>query len=390
MTLRLRNSSARTLWLRAQRLAQASDQSDQPEPFGDGPPATQAAIEHLGYVQIDTINVIERCHHHILYNRIPRYRRADLEVAQAKDKSVFEYWTHALSYLPTRDFSHYVRDMKQTALHPGPFLQKVPAEDLRKLLRLIRKEGPISIRDIKDEVLIEKDHLWASRKPSKRALQFGFYSGRLVISSREGMLKKYELTTRHFAWPKLPRPASQTETLEYHLNRALRAQAFVSLRSIVKSTALRQKLLPLIHKKVAAKELVEVQIEGYEKQPHWLLPETWHEAQTLKPTGPRGPVHILSPFDPLVIQRDRLKGIFSYEHLFEAYIPASKRKLGYFALPILQGDQIVAAIDLKTDRQAGRLLVQKWTWLPSRSTRQSKTAIESALHLFEKFQLAKQ
>ena len=97
---------ARRIWLRAQRL-------DEPAPFGDGPAATRAAVEHLGYVQIDTINVIERCHHHILYTRIPGYRRDDLRQAQSVDKTVFEYWTHALSYVPTRDMRFFVGAMKQ-------------------------------------------------------------------------------------------------------------------------------------------------------------------------------------------------------------------------------------------------------------------------------------
>src|SRR3569832_1361047 len=92
---------ARAIWLHAHRL-------DTRVPFGKGPGAVQAAIEQLGDVQIDTINVIERCHHHILYTRIPAYRRADLRQAQSTDKSVFEYWTHALSYVPSRDFRFFV------------------------------------------------------------------------------------------------------------------------------------------------------------------------------------------------------------------------------------------------------------------------------------------
>src|SRR6195952_4214572 len=101
----LTKSEARRIWLRAQRL-------DTLAPFGDGPEATAAAVEHLGYVQIDTINVIERCHHHILFSRIPNYRRADLRQAQSVDKSVFEYWTHALSYVPSKDFRFFIPDMK--------------------------------------------------------------------------------------------------------------------------------------------------------------------------------------------------------------------------------------------------------------------------------------
>src|SRR3569623_3637978 len=97
---------ARAHWLHAQRL-------DVREPFGKGPSAVQAAIEHLGYVQIDTINVIERCHHHILFSRIPAYRRADLRQAQSVDRSVFEYWTHALSYVPANDFRFFLPAMRE-------------------------------------------------------------------------------------------------------------------------------------------------------------------------------------------------------------------------------------------------------------------------------------
>src|SRR5690349_24514470 len=105
-------SQARAIWLRAQRL-------DSSAPFGDGPEATLAAVKHLGYVQIDTIHVIERCHHQILFTRIPDYRRSHLHQAQTVDKTVFEYWTHALSYVPTRDLRFYLNAMKRSARRPG-------------------------------------------------------------------------------------------------------------------------------------------------------------------------------------------------------------------------------------------------------------------------------
>src|SRR5258708_11267957 len=97
----LDKARARRIWLRAQRL-------DTGTPFGDGPEATRAAVEHLGYVQIDTINVIERCHHHILYSRIPGYQRAHLRQAQSVDKTVLEYWTHTMSYEPTHDMRFFL------------------------------------------------------------------------------------------------------------------------------------------------------------------------------------------------------------------------------------------------------------------------------------------
>ena len=124
----LSKADARRIWLNAQRL-------DTDAPFGDGPAATRAAVEHLGYVQIDTINVIERCHHHILYTRIPGYQREHLRQAQSVDKSVFEYWTHALSYLPTEDMRFYVNAMKRHWHRRSVWFTAAKKADLRKLLR---------------------------------------------------------------------------------------------------------------------------------------------------------------------------------------------------------------------------------------------------------------
>jgi uncharacterized protein len=374
----LSKPQARRLWLHAQRLDAAA-------PFGGGPAATRAAVEHLGYVQIDTINVIERCHHHILYSRIPAYQREHLRQAQTVDKTVFEYWTHALSYLPTRDLPFFVGAMKSRSLRPHSWYAAVTKEEMRKVLRRIRKNGALTIRDIDDDVLVEKDHEWASRKPSKRALQLAFYSGALTISERIGMLKTYELMDRHFAWEKRPRPASERAIVEYLLERALRSQGIVSLDSICYQDAPRKAAMRrLIEARVRHKELAPVKVEGAEKVELWALPEALEMA-----AGPAGElVHILSPFDPLIIQRKRLTLFFDYEHRFEAYVPKEKRVFGYFALPVLVGDDIVAAIDLKTDRAKQALLVQKWNWVGHGSPRAHKKQIEEALHRFERFQLA--
>src|SRR6202163_885774 len=221
----LTKAAARRICLRAQRL-------DTQAPFGEGPQATAAAVEHLGYVQIDTINVIERCHHHILWNRIPEYRRADLRQAQSVDKSVFEYWTHALSYVPAKDFHFFIPAVEPHKREGQKWFASVSAADMRKVLRLIRRDGALTIRDIDDDVLVDKEQLWASRKPSKRALQLAFYTGVLTISERNGMLKSYELMARHFGWDKPPKGASPRDVTSYLLERALRAQGVVSLDSI--------------------------------------------------------------------------------------------------------------------------------------------------------------
>jgi uncharacterized protein YcaQ len=373
-------SDARRLWLEAQRLTVA-------EPFGKGPEATRLAVEHLGYVQIDTIHVIERSHHHILFTRIPSYRRADLHRAQDVDKTVFEYWTHALAYVPTPDFRFFMGQMKHYQRQPMSWFGSVTKADLRKVLTLIRKGGPLTIRDIDDDVLVEKTHPWASRKPSKRALQAAFFSGALTVSNRAGMLKTYDLTDRHFGWNKRPKPATERQYLDYLIERGLRSQGIVSLDSICFMDAKRKPgVRKLIEGRVRRKELVPVTFEGVGKQDLWASPSRLDGGG--EPIDP-GLVHILSPFDPLIIQRKRLKLFFDYDHIFEAYVPKEKRKLGYFALPVLVGDEIVAAIDLKADRAEGKLLVQKWTWIGKDAAKLHKKPIEEALHRFERFQLAK-
>jgi len=368
-------AEARRIWLKAQRLDGAA-------PFGEGPDATRRAVEHLGYVQIDTINVIERSHHHILYTRIPQYRRTDLAQAQSVDRSVFEYWTHALAYVPTPDYRYFLPAMKQRHNKPDNWFGAVDPQNYRDLIKRIRTDGPLSIRDIDDDVLVEKEHPWASRKPSKRALQLAFYTGDLTISARSGMVKTYELPDRHFAWARRPRPATENQYHQYLLARGLRAQGIVSLDSLSYGDLKRKAgLAQLIEAAVRRKTLVPVRIEGAEKLHHWVEPALLEPAEARD-----APVHILSPFDPLVIQRKRLALFFGYEHRFEAYVKPEKRVLGYFALPVLAGDRIVAALDLKTDRQARKLLVQRWTWLEPGAERW-RQEIEEELHRFEAFQL---
>lgn len=373
--LALGKAHARRLWLRAQRL-------DESAPFGEGPEATRAAVEHLGYVQIDTIHVVERCHHQILYTRIPAYQREHLRQAQAADKTVFEYWTHALSYVPTRDMRFFTGAMKRRWQERSAWFRAAKEDDVRRVVARIRRHGALTIRNIDDDVLVEKTHAWGSRKPSKRALQVAFFRGLLTVSQRAGMLKTYELMNRHFGWERLPKPASEPEVLDYLLDRALRSQGVVSVESVCYLDAPRKPAMRrLIESRVRRQELVPVELEGAE---HWVAAEVL--AAATEPA--QEAVHILSPFDPLVHQRKRLHLFFDYQHYFEAYVPKEKRRFGYFTHPVLIGDEIVALLDLKTDRLRRKLLVQQWTWVSKEARRLRKAFIEDALHRFERFQLA--
>ena len=381
--INLSKMQARRIWLRAQKL-------DSQAPFGSGPQATAAAVQHLGYVQIDTINVIERCHHHILYTRIPDYRREHLHQAQTIDKTVFEYWGHALAYLPTTDFRFHVRDMRNYTASRHPWLRVTRDEPVRAMVARIRRNGALTIRDINDEPLVEKAGAWMSRKPSKGVLQVAFNKGLLTISERVGMVKTYELTTRHFGWQRLPPAARTSETTNYVIDRALSSQGLVSIESACHLDApSKPAVRRVIESRTRRGELIPVEFPGCGKTQHWARPETLAAIvdSTVDNTGEW--VHILSPFDPLIIQRKRLALFFDYQHRFEAYVPKDKRVFGYFVCPVLVGTEIVAALDLKTDRASQKLLIQKWTWVGKGTARAHRKLIEPALHRFERFQLGR-
>lgn len=375
--IQLTSAQARRLWLHAQRL-------DSTEPFGSGPKATPAAVAHLGYLQIDPIYVIERSHHHILHTRIPSYRREHLHRAQSIDKTVFEFWTHALSYLPIESLRFYVRPMRRSWQRRVVWFDKVSTSDVRRVVTRIRRDGPITLRDIDNDALVEKDYAWGSRKPAKRALEVAFYKGLVTVSQRAGMLKTYELLTRHFSWDRLPRAASEAETLNYLLDRAVQSQGIVSVDSICYQEPPRKLAIKrLLDSRVRRKELMPVQVEGAGEALHWIRPGALDDI----PDATREQIHILSPFDPLIIQRKRLRLFFDYDYRFEAYVPRDKRVFGYFVCPVLIGDRIVAALDLKTDRQRQKLLVQRWHWVGRGKSHANRQRVEAALHTFEQFQL---
>ena len=210
-------------------------------------------------------------------------------------------------------------------------------------------------------MLVEKDHEWASRKPSKRALQLAFYRGVLTVSRREGMLKTYELIDPPFRLgPAAAGRARSARSSNYLLDRALRAQGVVSLDSICHLDAPRKAAIAQADRRARAPQGAGAgRARGRGKLEHWARPRR----SKPRSTPVDDIVHILNPFDPLIIQRKRLALFFGYEHRFEAYVPKEKRVFGYFAQPVLVGDEIVAVLDLKTDRERQKLLMQKWTWI---------------------------
>ncbi len=312
----------------------------------------------------------------------------DLRQAQSVDKSVFEYWTHALSYVPTKDLRFFIPAMKRHRREGHRWLNSVKPADLRKVMRLIRRDGALTIRDIDDDVLVEKEHLWASRKPSKRALQLAFYEGGLTISERNGMLKTYELMDRHFGWDEPPKGASPRETTAYLLDRALRAQGVVSLDSICHLDApSKPAVRRLIEARVRRSELVPVALEGAGKQEHWARPET------LEIAGERGsgagphPLAVRSPDHPAQADASRLRLRASLRglcaegkapvRLFRAAGSGGRRHRRRARPQDRPPEPEIAAAEMELGRRGA----------PKGARKDLKRRIEEELHRFERFQL---
>lgn len=368
--------TAKKIWMRHQGLHKSSA-------FGAGTKGTLKAIQQLGWVQIDTINVIERAHHHILWSRVPNYRPQHLVHLQSQEKSIFEYWSHVLSYFPRESFYFHRLRMEMNKVKPNKWYSSVSKMDRHRMLERIDVDGPISIRDITDDVLVEKDHEWSSRKPSKKVLQLLFNRGELVISERQGMLKKYELTERHFETQEEVQIPTEEEVFLYKLEREVRAQGIVSIDSMMPMTykADKVKMEKLVRAQEEEGKLISVQIPGISGE-HWMAKKERKD----KADFDENLVHILSPFDPLVYNRKRFHFFFNHDYRFEAYVPKSKRKYGYFALPIIVGSELVALIDMNADREKNQLLIQQWTWTIKKPSQKVKNLIEDRIGEFEKFQ----
>lgn len=368
--------TAKKIWMKHQGL-------HKPSAFGSGPLGALKAIKQLGWVQIDTINVIERAHHHILWSRVPNYRPQHLVQLQSQEKSVFEYWSHVLAYFPTESFYFHRLQMESSKVKPNKWYSSVSIMDRKRMLERIDVDGPISIRDITDDILVEKDHEWSSKKPSKKVLQLLFNRGELVISERQGMLKKYEITERHFGTDQEEPIPTEVEVFAYKLERELRAQGIVSIQSMMPMTykADKVKMEKLVRAQEEEGKLVRVQIPGMVGE-HWMATKE----RKGKADFNENLVHILSPFDPLVYNRKRFHFFFNHDYRFEAYLPKNKRTYGYFALPVIIGTELVALIDMKTDREKDQLLIQQWTWMIKKPSRKVKNLINDRIGEFEKFQ----
>lgn len=313
-------------------------------PFGSGRDATLAALEHLGYIQIDTLAVVQRAHHHTLWTRIPDYQAGYLGEL-VRDGLAFEYWSHAASYLPMRDYRFAIPRMEAAKRGQSVYAKAEPRY-LRHVRARMRNDGPLKARDF--ETVTRRKGSWWNWKPAKRALEQLFMQGELMIIAREGMEKIYDLTERV-----LPSDIDTTEpTLDefadYLVRTSLRSNGFTTIKQLAHvrpGKALRDALSRCMQRRLEDRTIAEIPVAG--------MPSAFADRELVdaKVARPPSTVRILSPFDNAVIHRDRVQALFGFDYRMECYVPEAKRQFGYFCLPLLFRDELVGRVDCKAHRQ---------------------------------------
>lgn len=344
----------------ARRLALHSQGLDGRWKLPKGKAGAVRTIERLGYVQIDTISVVQRAHEHTFWCRQPKYTPSMLHDLQAMDRRVFEYWTHAASYVPMGDYRYYIPRMKASA--QGERAKKWMAQNGRltkAVLTRIREEGPLGSADFSDPE--GRRGPWWGWKPAKGALEMLFNAGELMISERRSFQRIYDLTERVLPSGTDTAEPGEDELGRFIVRRALGQYGFAPINEIWwwrRNTKIVSRALAELN---ATGEVIPVEVEGQNGETAYALAEVVKAISGRRRTKAR--VHILSPFDSLVIRR-RLKALFDFDYTLECYLPAPKRRYGYFCLPVLWGERFVGRLDAKADRKAKTLIVRKLMFEP--------------------------
>lgn len=321
-----------------------------------GKSGTLRVIDKLGYVQIDTINVVERSHHLVLHARLADYRQDYLHTLQAKDKKLFEYWAHAASFIPIKDYRYYLPVIRRKP-KPGSWFDRWTRKNprlIKDVRKRIEKEGPLTPADFGD-VENRKRGTWWDWKPAKAALEVLFWRGELMIKERRNFQRVYDLTERVLPAGLDTRLPTEDEEKRFFVQRALDTLGIATVQDMNRYIGISGRLDRWIRQMEKAEEISEVGVQG-SNRPYYVLSKNLPQLlNRRKVTNDK--VRLLSPFDNLIILRDRTAALFDFKYSLECYVPKNKRKYGYFSLPILWQDKLVGRIDPKADRHRRVLVI---------------------------------
>lgn len=368
----LTRSQARKIILHAAGLSRRA-------PFGKGREAVYKLIEHLGYVQIDTNYTVERAHHHAIATRVPGYKTEWLEELQA-DGRIYEFFTSDAGYMPMHNF-RYSLPVKAAFLANRKPLTAAELNLMDKILDRIGREGPLMVKDF-DNDRQEASSGWWDWRPAKLALERLYLDGRLMVTRGKDFHKVYDLP-RNLVPEDVDRTMPTPEEFARHvIRRELRVLGIAYVRELawrarfVKGHVIRQEIVKMAEEG----EVCIVTVEGVKTGPLYMLPSYKN-----KKIGLRNDVLILSPWDIVNVYRHRLRDFFDFDYQIECFVPAPKRKYGYFSLPILAGETFVGRMDSKADRKKRVLTVHNLHFEKVKLGKATITAIKEAMDAFAQF-----
>ncbi|MCW3979475.1 MAG: winged helix DNA-binding domain-containing protein [Candidatus Bathyarchaeota archaeon] len=331
-------------------------------------------IDKLGCIQIDTINVVERAHHLTLWSRLGAHDKEILHDLAYRDRLLFEHWAHAASYIPLKDFRFFIHAMNirrekirenSEKWEYGIDWSRVDPDILEKVLERAREEGPLATRDFEHKRERPSDGWW-DWKPAKVILEALLGAGVLLVSRRENFQRYYDLSERVLPeWVETDMPP-EDDRVRFFVSRPM------GCLGLLKATDIRKYYLPwcvilrrtskqlqaILNDMVEEDRAFRFAVEG-EKQPYFCLPEDVDRISELEDGDLGfGGVRFLTNFDNLLWDRERVKNLFGFEAKLETYIPADKRKYGYYNLPILSGDRLVGRIVPRMDRDEKTLVIE--------------------------------
>lgn len=356
----------------AQRLILASQKLIGPVP------SPIEIIEHLGYVQIDTISVVERAHHHIFWARRPKYQPSDLDNLVSSRK-VFEHWSHAASFLPMKDY-RYSLPIKKEFKYKDNILGPRDPKLMKEILKRVKEEGPLRSKDFKQAKGV-KNSGWWDWKPAKKALERLFLEGELEVTRREGFQKVYDLPERVIPSAVDKSFPTKKEYIRFLIKRTLRHHGVATSSEVgyLQKKNIKDAINKEFKEMLYSGEVVQVSIQGITEF-YYMTPDSMNSLPRVSPK-----ILILSPFDNMIIQRKKLKRFFNFDYQIECYVPAAKRKYGYFSLPVFSRALPFARIDCKVDREGKKLLVQSMHYEKNVDRDFLKPKLQLKLNSFARF-----
>jgi hypothetical protein len=345
-------------------------------------------IEQMGFVQLDSINYVERAHHLTLGSRLDDYRHEHFTHLLETKRHLFEHWTHDASAIPTAWFQHWKPRFKRyedKLRGRSWWMQRIgtqPDKVLDAVRERIAREGPLRSQDFEHDRKGQSAGWW-DWKPQKAALEYLWFTGELMVTRREKFQKVYDLTERVLPDCAACLHPPEAEHIEWACRTAFERLVIATPKEIADfwhAITLAQ-ARQWCEQAVKSGEIAAVTIaatNGEKPRASFALSD-WQARLRKLPDAPER-MRLLSPFDPVMRDRARVQRLFGFDYRFEAFVPEPQRKYGYYVLPMLEGDNLVGRIDPKFQRERGALEVRKVYWEPTiKVTKARQKKLDEAL-----------